>query len=303
MEGDGKLEIIDGGSVTSEWAWAVLGLGQNSTASAIVSGQGSSWTGMGFFLVGVGGAASVEITNGASVRSEEGNVGMDSGSTGTVTVSGAGSTWSTHFELCVGLSGEGSLAIADGGLVSVRGGLSIDSNRDGDSYLTMATGGMLALKGNAAGSLGEFLGLIDGTDDIRYWDDSVRAWADITGATAGEDYTLAYLTEGDLAGYTVLTVTAGLPTQLGDTNDDDIIDDLDLANLVAQFGSTPGDESADFNGDGFVGLEDFAILRAYLGSGVAAAAPEAESPAATPEPASAVLLLLGLGAVIRHRKK
>ena len=45
-----------------------------------------------------------------------------------------------------------------------------------------------------------------GTDAIRYWDDSVSDWADITGATYGEDYTLSYLTAGDLAGYTVLTV-------------------------------------------------------------------------------------------------
>jgi hypothetical protein len=50
--------------------------------------------------------------------------------------------------------------------------------------------------------------LIYGTDDIRYWDESVGGWANIAGATAGNDYRLTYLTKGDLAGYTVLTVIA-----------------------------------------------------------------------------------------------
>jgi len=71
----------------------------------------------------------------------------------------------------------------------------------------MATGGMLALFGNADDSLAAFLGLMYGTFDIRYWDDSLAGWADITGATRGEDYTLTYHAAGDLAGYTVLTVT------------------------------------------------------------------------------------------------
>ena len=51
-----------------------------------------------------------------------------------------------------------------------------------------------------------FLNLIDGTDLIRYWDDSILGWDYITNATYGTDYTLGYLTEGDLAGYTVLTI-------------------------------------------------------------------------------------------------
>ena len=70
----------------------------------------------------------------------------------------------------------------------------------------MATGGVLALNGRADGSLTDFLGLVDGTDAIRYWDESISGWADITGATYGQDYTLNYITEGDLAGYTALII-------------------------------------------------------------------------------------------------
>ena len=49
--------------------------------------------------------------------------------------------------------------------------------------------------------------LIDGTDAIRWWDDSAGDWALLTTATEGTDYWLEYLTAGDLSGYTLLTVT------------------------------------------------------------------------------------------------
>ncbi len=111
----------------------------------------------------------------------------------------------------------------------------------------MSTGGMLALKCNAAGSLGSFLGLVEGTDAIRYWDESVRGWADITGAT-------------------------------------------------------PGEESADFNRNGFVGIEDFSILLAYFSSGVLPAAPTAEFVEATPEPGTRILLAGGLPFLLRRRR-
>ena len=67
---------------------------------------------------------------------------------------------------------------------------------------------MLALYGDADDSLSLFLNRIDGTDAIRYWDDSIDDWAPITGATPGIDYTLAYIDDAGsrLNGYTVLTV-------------------------------------------------------------------------------------------------
>ena len=50
-------------------------------------------------------------------------------------------------------------------------------------------------------------------------------------------------------------------------------------------------------------LIDFTMMRANFGAGVVTAPPLGDPTAATPEPASAILLLLGLGAVIRRRKK
>ena len=92
------------------------------------------------------------------------------------------------------------------------------------------------------------------------------------------------------------------PATMGDTNGDGIIDELDLGNFVAQFGGPPDLESADFNGDNFVDLEDFALLRENFGFGVATA-PDAEFEATTtPEPATLFLLALGGIALLGRRK-
>ena len=74
----------------------------------------------------------------------------------------------------------------------------------GDSYVNMNTNGMLAIWGDADDSITDFLNLVSGADAIRYWDG--LAWAHITNAVAGQDYSLAYYDTGDLAGHTVLTV-------------------------------------------------------------------------------------------------
>jgi len=72
--------------------------------------------------------------------------------------------------------------------------------------------------------------------------------------------------------------------------------------LVAQFGGAPGAQGADFNGDGIVDMDDFAILRDYFGSGVASA-PEGEFAAAVPEPGSVGALLLGSWLFVHSRRK
>ncbi|MDP6060213.1 MAG: hypothetical protein QGH33_15035, partial [Pirellulaceae bacterium] len=111
---------------------------------------------------------------------------------GTVTVDGPGSTWEISDYLRVGYyGGSGILEINNGGLVSVGGVLWIDRANDKDDFINMATRGMLALYGEADDSLTDFLDLIKGTDDIRYWNDD--AWAPITAATPGSDYTLEYV--------------------------------------------------------------------------------------------------------------
>lgn len=97
----------------------------------------------------------------------------------------------------------------------------------------------------------------------------------------------------------VVMIDPGPPTP-GDTNDDDIVDASDYGNLIAQFGGPPGVDSADFNGDIFVDLADFAIMRGNFGFGVSS--PDAEFGATTPEPATLTVLALGGLAILRRHK-
>jgi len=166
-----------------------------------------AWDASTTAYIGKNESGALNITGG-TVSSAGGYIGYNAGSTGVVTVDGADSTWTNSGGLTVGHDGAGTLTITAGGLVCVAGTLTIDDDGDGDSFINMASGGMLALFGEADGSLTDFLGLVDGTDAIRYWNDDLSGWDALLNATMGDEYDLAYLTEGDLSGYTALTVSA-----------------------------------------------------------------------------------------------
>lgn len=200
--GNGTMGITGGSDVIDKFGY--VGFDDGSTGVITVDGSGSTWNNDSLY-VGVSGNGTLNITDGGAVSNDDGFLGFFTGS-GAATVDGPGSTWTNRGDLYVGLLGNGMLNITGGGVVSVARILTIDHFGGNDSFINMATGGMLALFGDADDSLAEFLGLIEGTDAIRYWDGSVLDWADITGAAYGIDYTLEYLTDGDLAGYTMLTV-------------------------------------------------------------------------------------------------
>jgi len=204
--GDGTLEITGGGAAHSNGAR--VGQEYRSTGTVTVDGAGSQWiSGTGMLHIGYDGAGTLAVTNGGTVRSMGGLVAGRHYGTGVVVVDGAGSTWAISFALLVGTMGDGTLTITGGGLVSVDGTLHLGPyGMFGDGVVNMASGGMLALFGRADGSLAEFLNLVEGTDAIRYWNETIADWDDITNATPGEEYYLHYRTAGDLAGYTVLTV-------------------------------------------------------------------------------------------------
>ena len=203
-EDSGTLNITGGGKVSNLHGY--IGYESVSTGEVTVDGTGTTWTNNSELSVGRSGSGVLNITGGGKVSNISGSIGKWPGSTGEVTVDGTGSTWTNSNNFIVGYWGSGVLNITGGGLLSVGETLTIDNDEDGNGFINMGTGGMLALYGDADDSLTDFLNLIDGTDAIRYWDDSASDWADITGATYGEDYTLSYLTEGDLVGYTMLTV-------------------------------------------------------------------------------------------------
>jgi len=205
--GKGTLDIINGGVVTDDVG--IIGNDFDSMGAVTVDGFGSTWTNSIRLYVGEAGDGTLEITNGGTVNSSSGCIAWNYSSTGAVTVNGIDSKWTIDSFLYVGVPGNGTLNISDGGLVSVAETLTIGHDGGGDSFVNMATDGMLALYDSSWTSgddLTDFLALVDGPGAINYWDG--LAWADITGATYGVDYTLTHLTTGNLNDYTVLTVTA-----------------------------------------------------------------------------------------------
>jgi T5SS/PEP-CTERM-associated repeat protein/autotransporter-associated beta strand protein len=300
----GQLEITGGGSVTDS-SRGYIGLSTGSTGAVTVSGTGSAgnpstWN-SGQLNVGAEGDGTLNITDGGLVTNSNGYIGEFTGSTGAVTVSGTDSagnpsTWTNSGQLRVGNSGNGTLDITDGGLVSVGDQLTIEGV-DGDSFLNMATGGMLALYGgNADDSLSQFLDLVLGTKAIRYWDSSLADWAPITVATPGEDYTLEYLTTGDLAGYTLLTV-GQLPGLPGDYNGNGVVDAADYTVWRDTLGQSGFGLAADGDGDDMIDQDDYDLWVANFGmtAGSGAGSGPAGVPptrATVPEPASATLIAM-----------
>ncbi|MBN1555576.1 MAG: PEP-CTERM sorting domain-containing protein [Phycisphaerae bacterium] len=227
LEGNGTLNIMNGGTVNSSGFGAGSHIGYLTESSGVVNvdGEGSTLMENMSLFIGYIGQGTLRITNGGRVETggspqtnfyhnyigggpESQLFGVPTGS-GNVIVDGEDSTWVNHEDLYVGYSGQGTLNIFNGGLVSVVDILTIDFDGNGDSFINMASGGMLAIFGDGDASLEAFLGLVEGTDAIRYWNDSISDW-DLLAASAelGVDYTLEYISEGDLDGYTVLTVTA-----------------------------------------------------------------------------------------------
>lgn len=88
----------------------------------------------------------------------------------------------------------------------------------------------------------------------------------------------------------------------GDTDLDWDVDVDDYNNFMAVFGSA-GDRRTDFNEDGAADLIDFALMRANFGVDLSGSPGVGDPNVSMPEPASAALLVLGLGAVIRRRKR
>jgi len=206
-QGEGRMEITNGGSVSTSHGYISIGSSSGSFGKLTVNGRGSSLTDIGHLNVGIGGEGVLEIADGVVISSRYGYLGRSSGAVGRVTISGQGSAWTdlNHFD--VGGNGTGILRILKGGLVSAGDFMTIDRYGAGGSYIDMGSGGMLALKGSSAGSIQSFLESIDGSDEIRYFNEAAWSWEHITGAIRDEDYTLTYMNSGNLSGYTVLKVT------------------------------------------------------------------------------------------------
>ena len=121
-----------------------------------------------------------------------------------------------------------------------------------------------------ANDIAGYLALVNGTDAIKYWDGT--NWAGILDATYGVDYTLEYLTTGDLAGYTLLTVHVPGPPDPDIDRDDDV--DMRDFNVLASEWLQPNCVEpywcsfADIDYSGDVGFSDLQILIEHWLEGV-----------------------------------
>jgi T5SS/PEP-CTERM-associated repeat protein len=96
-----------------------IGDAASSSASASVSGVGSTWTDTGQLIVGGrDGEGTLTIFAGGAVSNTVGYIGDNRTSSGAVLVSDVGSTWTNSDVLNVGLEGPGNLEIVSGGTVS-----------------------------------------------------------------------------------------------------------------------------------------------------------------------------------------
>ncbi|HDY65062.1 MAG TPA: PEP-CTERM sorting domain-containing protein [Phycisphaerae bacterium] len=289
---NGTMTIRDGVTVFTSVGY--IGDGPGSTGIVTVEGTGSTWTNANRLQVGEKGNGILSIINGGSVNTDEGKIGNFADSSGEVTVDGTGSTWTNSDNLYVGRYGSGVLNITSDGLVSVGGILTINLYGHG-GFINMASGGMLALLGNADDSLGSFLGLVNGTDAIRYWDYPLGDWDDIASATLDEDYTLMYYDSGDLAGYTILTVLEPV-LLVGDANRDGVVSADDYASVQGNFGEIgiPGIHG-DATGDGMASADDYGSVQVHFGDTAGMGG------VPVPEPATLSLLVIGGVAMLKRR--
>lgn len=139
VDGDASLLIENGGTLESRSTafigFTFLGRNAGSTATATVTGAGSTWTADGLFLIGSEGEATLEILDGGALYGDGSATIAAFGGKGTVRVSGADSEWvitppvgDFGGGIRIGVGGEGELIIEDGAYVQNAGGIGVGSS-------------------------------------------------------------------------------------------------------------------------------------------------------------------------------
>lgn len=122
MDGNGELEILEGGAVSSNQG--LVGDSAGSEGTVTIDGAGSNWStrisGAGMFI-GYGGKGTLTVSNGGSVNTNGTSVGYWGGSEGKLVVTGAGSSYTDEGDMYVGRNGTGTgtVEISDGASVEI----------------------------------------------------------------------------------------------------------------------------------------------------------------------------------------
>ena len=172
----------------------------NGTATATVTGAGSTWNSVNALDVGTGGTGTLNVLDGgkatftgwgyvgdeALLYDSGTSTGLTQAGTGTVNVSGDGSSLAvaalpagssgTNTGFFVGYKGDGSLSVADKGSVDVAGRLVVGSQAKGT--LAISSGGAVAVHGSDTNGVGAVFG------------DTANSEGDVTVSGAGSALTV-----------------------------------------------------------------------------------------------------------------
>ncbi len=303
---NGALEVRDRGNVITNRSYIASGVG--GSASALVDGNGASWTTARILQVG---AYWWESLNPSPTAAD-----LDRGTALlTVTTGGYVSAESIIVGFHGTLAGDGVLEVAD--MESVRNWGTIEPGSGNDTgtlqfignYIQEANG---RLEIEIASPL--HIDQFDVTGDIHL--DGVLN-VHILGSYApqvGSSFTVLIFggsrvsTFSDLAFPTIDGIGFGLSYETGsvvldtymagDLNGDGFVGIADLNIVLGDWNSTTfaGDWSAgDLSGDGFIGIEDLNLVLGNWNAGTPPASP-------APEPTTAALMLAGVAALTRRMR-
>lgn len=213
----GTLAVEEGAGVTSATSY-IDGSG-GSVASAIVSGEGSTWATSNELNVGYSGTGTLTIEDGADVTSDTTYLGRSgSGSEGTITVTGDGSTLETG-DLYIGYEGTGTLTVEDDADVTADIVYLGYSSVDADGTLTVTGAGSTLDSDEIYVGYNSALTIANGADvmaDTVGIDDTAGSGATATVTGAGSSLvTSTYLIVGG-DGTGTLTIADGADVQSSD---------------------------------------------------------------------------------------
>ena len=145
----GTLTVSNGGRVKST-TYSSLGNVAGATATAFVSGAGSSWESGSHISLGTGGTGTLTVSDGGRVTiTTNSMMGYHASGVGTAIVTGTGSLWESGGDFFVGLNGTGTLTVSDGGRVTSATASYIGSNASGVGTAVVTGSGSRWESGNA----------------------------------------------------------------------------------------------------------------------------------------------------------
>jgi T5SS/PEP-CTERM-associated repeat protein len=322
QQSSGTLDVLNGASVNCDNS--TIGFDSGITGVATVSGANSTWT-AGSLFVGRNGHGILTVNHAGQISTFDGYLGFANGSLGEVTIDGPGSKWTITHDFYVAGSGLAMLTITNDATVHATNVLVNPLGQvrgDGNIVASIQNGGLVS-PGTSPGAL-HIQGVYTQTA-------AGKLQIDLAGTTPGTQYDQLLVSGAvSLAGTLEVMLSSGfIPAE---NNAFDILDFASLTgtfttlSLPALPGLLTWDTSklyatgvlsvilpGDFNGNGVVDAVDYVIWRKGLGTtytqsdydvwrahfgqtaGGGSALPSVESlSAAVPEPASALMLVMGV---------